>query len=83
MSAPLMSPDDQGMPLGVLEVDRDALLVAVQVHEIRRLVVVKRRAPGAGDVSGTWRLDFDHLAPKSASIVEPNGRRARERDRRP
>ena len=46
--------------VGVLEVERDRALVAVDAEVVRRDAVAHRRLPGAGVVAGR-RLDLDHL----------------------
>ena len=45
--------------LGVLEIERDALLVAVDAQEIRALAVDERRSPGARVVAAARMLDLD------------------------
>ena len=44
----------------MLEIHLDALLVAVQAHEVRGLAARQRRAPRARDVAGTLGLELDH-----------------------
>jgi hypothetical protein len=50
---------EQRLAVGMLQVERDALLVAIQVHEVRRLAGIERRSPGARDFA-LGRLDLDH-----------------------
>src|SRR5256885_2004381 len=52
--------------------ERDALLVAVQVDELRRLAAVERRPPRARDLA-VERLDLDDLGP----VVAEHRRRER------
>src|SRR5437773_5903874 len=63
----------------MLQIDRDALLVAIQVDEVRRLVAVERRTPCARDLA-LERLDLDHLRPVIAQHRrgERSGERVRE-----
>src|SRR5439155_547650 len=61
---------EQLLAFRVLQVDLDALLVPVQVHEVRRVAPVEGRAPGARDVAGARRL---HLDDAGAEIGEQRG----------
>ncbi len=69
---------------GVLEVERDRLLVAVGAQEVRRLPRVgladERRPPAAGVVAAAGRLHLDHAGAESPSIcVQCGPARARVR----
>ena len=59
--------------VGVLEVERDRLLVAVGRQEVRRLARLahERRPPAAGVVAVAGRLDLDH---PGAEVAEHLGR---------
>jgi hypothetical protein len=50
---------EQPTPFGVLEVQRDAFLVAVDAQEVRALACDERRAPRAGVVAAAGPLDLD------------------------
>ncbi len=52
---------EQRFPFWMLQVDRDALLVPVQVHEVRGFVTIKRRPPRARHVASAGRLDLDDV----------------------
>src|SRR5262249_53766331 len=65
-------------PFGMLQVDRHAFLVAIQVDEIRRLVAVEGRPPGARDVT-LERLDLDDL--RAVIAEQRRCERARKRVR--
>jgi len=53
-------PIERGSALGLLEVERHALLVAVDAHEIRALARLKGRTPAAGVVALARLFDLDH-----------------------
>src|SRR5215471_15424871 len=50
---------DDGTAVGVLEVDRDALLVAVDAQVVRAFAFDERRTPRARVVAARWMLDLD------------------------
>src|SRR5581483_4718320 len=52
-------PREDRAPLGPLEVERDALLVAVDAHEVRALPVHERWSPGARVVALARLFDLD------------------------
>jgi hypothetical protein len=74
---PLEKPKEQVPTLRVLQIDLDALLVAVQVDEVRRLFSVKRRTPLAGDVAAAGRFDLDD----GRAEIGEHGRREGSRQR--
>ena len=72
----LEQPEEDRLAVGVLQIERDALLVAVQVDEVRRLVAIERRAPRARDLA-VERLDLDDLR----AVVAEHRRRERAGER--
>ena len=69
-------PEEDRLALGMLQIERDALLVAIQVDEVGRLVAVERRPPGARDLA-VERLDLDDLR----AVVAEHRRRERAGER--
>jgi hypothetical protein len=69
--------EEKGASLWVLQVQFDALLVAIQRHEVRRLVIVERRSPLARHVAAARGLDLDDLG----AVVSKHGRRERAGER--
>src|SRR5688500_6099309 len=65
-------PVEDVAPLGCLEIERHALLVAVDPQEIRALRLDERRPPGAGIVTPARLFDFDdaraHVAEQHRAI---------------
>src|SRR5262249_21183297 len=57
---------DQRLALGVVEVDADAALVAVEREERRRAPGPGRRRPGARVVAGARAFDLDHVGAEIA-----------------
>ena len=56
----LQQPEEQRFALGMLQVERDALFIAIQVDEVGRFVAVEGRTPRARDFA-VERLDLDDL----------------------
>src|SRR5262249_10177486 len=52
--------EEQLLAPRMLEIHLDALLVAVQAHEVRGLATRQRRPPRARDVAGALGLELDH-----------------------
>ena len=72
----LEQPEEDRFAFRMLEIERDALLVAIEVDEVRRLAAVERRPPRARDLAAE-RLDLDHLR----AIVAEHRRRERSGER--
>src|SRR6185436_2095098 len=53
--------EEQLLPFGLLQIDDDAALVAVQADEIGGLAVLERDAPHAREIARAGRLELDHL----------------------
>ena len=66
----LEQPEKQLAAFRPLQIDRDAPLVAIQIHEVRGFVAVERRSPRAGDVA-VDRFDLDDVG---AVVAEHGGR---------
>ena len=49
---------------GVLEIERDASLAAIDSYEVGRVRARERRPPPAGLIAGAGLLDLDHLGPQ-------------------
>ena len=60
-------PEEQLLPLRMLQIDLDAFLVAMKLTKYdgcrSSWVVVERRSPAARDVADSRRFDFDDVAP--------------------
>src|SRR6266542_19816 len=59
--ASLHEAEEQRPAFGKLEIDLDALFVAMQAHEVRCLPAGQWRPPRARDVARSPRLELDHL----------------------
>ena len=69
-------PEKERFALRVLQIEREALLVAIQVDEVGGFVAVERRSPGARDFA-VERLDLDDLR----AVVAEHGRCERTGER--
>ena len=72
----LGQPEEDRASLRMLQIERQALLVSIQVDEIRRFAAIKRRSPGAGDIAVEW-FDLDDVR----AVVAQQRRRKRAGER--